>query len=294
MSVAERRRRRIAQPAFWSRQAENTLDRATAMMPRLLYERLRRVRHRFRGHLPDRRAALAAHRRRRHPARRDPRLQHRLGGLLSRPRRPDDAGGDHPDAHPRRGDRRARIRHQAARLEGRHVRQRHAAQGAGGRGQRPRHRRGSRSGTTCSASTATTTTTRSGRSASSWASPRPSTAPAAIRASRLSPTNFCYNHIGHFAAAGHATVQGDLPRRRHPALPGTAVCVSRRRRRLGLPVVRRPDRALGAAQAPRRWSTCIRDKLDRALLMSLVEKYGYADMVDALAQRGGWPDPTRT
>src|SRR5206468_5628851 len=40
MSVAERRRRRIAQPGFWSRQAENTLDRATAMIPRLLYERL--------------------------------------------------------------------------------------------------------------------------------------------------------------------------------------------------------------------------------------------------------------
>jgi predicted TIM-barrel fold metal-dependent hydrolase len=40
MSVAERSRRRIAQPAFWSRQAENTLDRATAMMPRLLYERM--------------------------------------------------------------------------------------------------------------------------------------------------------------------------------------------------------------------------------------------------------------
>ena len=39
-SLSERRRRRIAQPAFWSRQAENTLDRATAMMPRLLYERL--------------------------------------------------------------------------------------------------------------------------------------------------------------------------------------------------------------------------------------------------------------
>src|SRR3989475_7609641 len=40
LSVAERRRRRVAQPGFWSRQAENTLDRATAMMPRLLYERL--------------------------------------------------------------------------------------------------------------------------------------------------------------------------------------------------------------------------------------------------------------
>src|SRR5437773_293974 len=40
MSVDERRRRRIGQPGFWSRQAENTLDRATAMMPRLLYERM--------------------------------------------------------------------------------------------------------------------------------------------------------------------------------------------------------------------------------------------------------------
>src|SRR5947199_7595915 len=40
MSVAERRRRRAAQPGFSTRQAGNTLDRATAMMPRLLYERL--------------------------------------------------------------------------------------------------------------------------------------------------------------------------------------------------------------------------------------------------------------
>ena len=40
MSLAERRRRRLAQPGFWTRQAGNTLDRATAMMPRLLYDRL--------------------------------------------------------------------------------------------------------------------------------------------------------------------------------------------------------------------------------------------------------------
>src|ERR1700733_5905298 len=40
MSVAERKRRRIAQTAFWSRQTEKTLDRATTMMPRLLYDRL--------------------------------------------------------------------------------------------------------------------------------------------------------------------------------------------------------------------------------------------------------------
>src|SRR5215470_11263081 len=40
MTPTERTERRIAQPNFWNRQGENTLDRATAMMPKLLYERL--------------------------------------------------------------------------------------------------------------------------------------------------------------------------------------------------------------------------------------------------------------
>src|SRR5688500_14972864 len=40
MSVAERSRRRVGQEAFWSSPSENVLDRATAMLPRLLYERL--------------------------------------------------------------------------------------------------------------------------------------------------------------------------------------------------------------------------------------------------------------
>jgi len=40
MSVAERRRRRMGQEGFWFLPTKNTLDRATAMMPRLLYERL--------------------------------------------------------------------------------------------------------------------------------------------------------------------------------------------------------------------------------------------------------------
>src|SRR3989454_10620134 len=40
MSVAERRRRRMGQEAFWFLPTKNTLDRATAMMPPLLYERL--------------------------------------------------------------------------------------------------------------------------------------------------------------------------------------------------------------------------------------------------------------
>jgi predicted TIM-barrel fold metal-dependent hydrolase len=40
MSVDERRHRRVGQEAFWFLPTKNTLDRATAMMPRLLYERL--------------------------------------------------------------------------------------------------------------------------------------------------------------------------------------------------------------------------------------------------------------
>jgi predicted TIM-barrel fold metal-dependent hydrolase len=40
MSVPERRRRRVAMEAFWGSPSENVLDRATAMLPRLMYERL--------------------------------------------------------------------------------------------------------------------------------------------------------------------------------------------------------------------------------------------------------------
>ena len=40
MSLAERTRRRIGQEAFWSSPSENVRDRATAMLPRLMYERL--------------------------------------------------------------------------------------------------------------------------------------------------------------------------------------------------------------------------------------------------------------
>src|SRR5713101_115848 len=40
MSMEERRERRRAQEAFWAVPTKNTLDRATAMLPRLLYQRL--------------------------------------------------------------------------------------------------------------------------------------------------------------------------------------------------------------------------------------------------------------
>ncbi len=40
MSLPERRRRRVGMEAFWGSPSENVLDRATAMLPRLMYERL--------------------------------------------------------------------------------------------------------------------------------------------------------------------------------------------------------------------------------------------------------------
>lgn len=40
MSVDERREKRIAQPAWWASPTKNTRDRATGMMPKLMYERL--------------------------------------------------------------------------------------------------------------------------------------------------------------------------------------------------------------------------------------------------------------
>src|SRR5262245_18957183 len=40
MSVAERARKRVGMEAFWSSPSENVLDRATAMLPKLMYDRL--------------------------------------------------------------------------------------------------------------------------------------------------------------------------------------------------------------------------------------------------------------
>src|SRR4051794_1416347 len=40
LSIAERKQRGIAMEGYWTRQSTNTRDRATAMMPRLLYDRL--------------------------------------------------------------------------------------------------------------------------------------------------------------------------------------------------------------------------------------------------------------
>src|SRR6202030_2750072 len=48
LTTEERRRRGIAMEGFWGRQTTNTRDRATAMMPRMMYDRLGELRLDFR------------------------------------------------------------------------------------------------------------------------------------------------------------------------------------------------------------------------------------------------------
>lgn len=107
---------------------------------------------------------------------------------------------------------------------------------------------------------------------------------------RLSPTNFTYNHIGHFAAAGHAVCKaiflGGVTRR----FPGLNFAFLEGGVGWGCMLFgdliehweKRNRKALEATD-PR--------TLDRALLMALTQKYGYEDIAAALRARDGWPDP---
>ncbi len=107
---------------------------------------------------------------------------------------------------------------------------------------------------------------------------------------RLSPTNFTYNHIGHFAAAGHAVCKalflGGVTRRfphlNFAFLEGGA----------GWACMLYAD-LIGHWEKRNRTALEHTDprSLDRALLMDLVRKYGSEEMAAALRERDGWPDP---
>jgi predicted TIM-barrel fold metal-dependent hydrolase len=107
---------------------------------------------------------------------------------------------------------------------------------------------------------------------------------------RLSPTSFTYNHIGHFAAAGHAVCKalflGGVTRRfpnlRFAFLEGGVAWACMLYADLIGHWEKRNRTALEHTD-PR--------ALDRALLMELARKYGGEDVAPALAQRDGWPDP---
>jgi len=107
---------------------------------------------------------------------------------------------------------------------------------------------------------------------------------------RLSPTNFTYNHIGHFAAASHAVCKalflGGVTRRfpglNFAFLEGGVGWASMLYADLIGHWEKRNRKALEHTD-PR--------TLDRALLMDLVRKYGSEDMAAALRERDGWPSP---
>jgi predicted TIM-barrel fold metal-dependent hydrolase len=105
---------------------------------------------------------------------------------------------------------------------------------------------------------------------------------------RNSPSNFTFNHIGHFAAAGHAVAKalflGGVTRRfpdlRFAFLEGGVGWGCQ----LFADLVEHWERrgAAGIAYMDPM-------KLDRALLKRLVDDYGYEDFAAELARRDGWP-----
>ncbi len=288
MSVAERRRRRIAQPAFWSRQAENTLDRATAMMPRLLYQRLDEFGCDFAVIYPTaglrmprigddsvRRAVIRAHNIVTADYFRE--FGNRMTPAAIIPMHTPDEAIDELEYV---------------------TRELGAKVGMFGSGMSRR----------------VPSTTPSDPDAARlgvyydvlaldsehdydpvWAKCQElGIAPTFHSAGsnqglRLSPSNFVYNHIGHFAAAGHAVSKaiflGGVTRRfpalRFAFLEGGVGWACQLFGDLIEHWERRNRNAM-ARMDPR--------KLDRALLLSLVEKYGDADIVTALNTRDGWPD----
>jgi len=105
---------------------------------------------------------------------------------------------------------------------------------------------------------------------------------------RNSPTNFTFNHIGHFAAAGHAVAKalflGGVTRRfpdlRFAFLEGGVGWGCQ----LFADLIEHWERRGSAGIAymdPK--------KLDRTLLRSFVDKYGYDDIAAELTRRDGWP-----
>jgi hypothetical protein len=107
---------------------------------------------------------------------------------------------------------------------------------------------------------------------------------------RNTASNFTFNHIGHFAAAGHAVAKSLF---------------------LGGVTRRFPDMNFGFLEGGVGWGCQLfadliehwerrgkagleymdPKKLDRPLLAQLVDKYGYQDIAAELKRRDGWPNP---
>ena len=288
MSVAERSRRRIAQPAFWSRQAENTLDRATAMMPKLLYERMPEFGTDFAVIYPTaglrlprihddatRRAVIRAHNVVTADAFQN--LGDRLTPAAIIPMHtPEEA---------------------IAELE--YVTRELGAKvgmfGSGMSRRIPSAPQSDPDGTRLAVWYDVLALDSEYDYDPVWAKCRELGIAPTFHSSgsnqglRLSPSNFVYNHIGHFAAAGHAVskaiflggVTRRFPELRFAFLEGGVGWACQLFGDLLEHWERRSAKALERMD-PR--------KLDPKLLMTLAEKYGDSDVVAALHARNGWPD----
>ena len=109
---------------YWSRQSTNTRDRATAMMPRMLYDRLDELGIDFGVIYPT--AGLGIPRIADDETRRAVIRGFNIvtAEYFAKLSGPADARRGDPDVDARGGDRGARVLHQAARHQGRHVRRR--------------------------------------------------------------------------------------------------------------------------------------------------------------------------
>jgi predicted TIM-barrel fold metal-dependent hydrolase len=105
---------------------------------------------------------------------------------------------------------------------------------------------------------------------------------------RNSPSNFVYNHIGHFAAAGHAVAKGIFLGGITRRFPGLNFAFLEGGVGWGCQLFGDLIEHWGRRGAPalKRMNP---DKLDRKLLMELVEENGYDDILDALKNNDGWP-----
>ncbi len=288
MTIAERKRRRVAQPGFWSRQAENTLDRATAMMPRLLYERLDEFGTDFAiiyptaglrvpriGDDATRRAVVRAHNVVTADYFRS--LSDRMTPAAIIPMHtPDEAIEELEFVTKQLGSK--------------------VGMFGSGMSRRVAAVPGTDTDTSRLAVWYDVLALDSDHDYDPvWAKCRElGIAPTFHSAGsnqglRNSPTNFVYNHIGHFAAAGHAVskaiflggVTRRFPELRFAFLEGGVGWACQLFGDLCEHWERRNRKALEHMD-PR--------KLDRALLMNLAEKYGDPDVAEALRARDGWPD----
>src|SRR5690242_19122099 len=283
MTPEERRQKRVAMPNFWNRQAENTLDRATAMMPKMLYDRL------------------------------------------------DEIGLDFAIVYPTAGLRLPRIKNDATRraviraynivsadyfrnfsdrMTPAAIIPMHHPEEAIAELEFVTSQLGSKVGMfgSCMSRKVPDATGNEVVAYDVLAIDSPydydpvwrkcvevKIAPtfhssASGQGLRNSPSNFVYNHIGHFAAAGHAVAKaiflGGVTRRfpelRFAFLEGGVGwgCqlfgdLIEHWERRGAPALKRMNP----------------EKLDRKLLMDLVEQHGYDDILAALKKRDGYPPP---